>query len=258
MDKEFEKKETEQETEVLGTEATANAGVEETAEEVKEQSASEQESDETCASELEQADTEKTVSQASESLVESEQTQDISESVEEKGKNEPEEPKKSGSKKIAVIIIAVLVIVGLAIGGVVIAKKSGITTPKQESATLADGSPAPDSPEGMKEAHSEAAEVITGEQATEKAEIKNAEAIELIMSYSDEELGLKKEDYTFMIAQQAYVIDSKEYVQVIAAEKKENEDGTFSITPHGKFYISFDGKTVLKENMDKPGEYEKI
>lgn len=257
MNKEIEKKETEQATEVLGTEATANAGVEETAEEVKEQSASEQESDETCASELAQADTEKTVSQASESVVESEQTQVTSESVEEKGKNEPEEPKKSGSKKIAVIIIAVLVIVGLAIGGVVIAKKSG-KTPKQESATLADGTPAPDSPEGMKEAHSEAAEVITGEQATEKAEIKNAEAIELIMSYSDEELGLKKEDYTFMIAQQAYVIDSKEYVQVIAAEKKENKDGTFSITPHGKFYISFDGKTVLKENMDKPGEYEKI
>ena len=61
-----------------------------------------------------------------------------------------------------------------------------------------------------------------------------------------------------MVAQQSYIIDGDAYVQVIAAVKKENKDGTVSITPNAKFYISFDGKTVLKEDMKKPGNYEKI
>ena len=86
--------------------------------------------------------------------------------------------------------------------------------------------------------------------------MKDSEAIETIKALSDKQLGLDKEKYDFMVAQQAYVIEGADYVQVIAAEKKENDDGTFSITPVGKYYISFDGKTILRQADD--GSYEKI
>ena len=199
---------------------------------------------------------EPTVSEMKEEESGSEQETEVSEEKCETLKDAKKPKQESQGKKIIGIIIAAAVVVGLVIGGVVIAKNGGIS--KKQAVTLEDGSPAPDSQEGIKQGHSESAEVITGEQATEKAKVKSADAIELIKSYSDEQLGLKKDDYTFMIAQQAYVIGGESYVQVIAAEKQENADGTFSITPHGKYYISFDGETVLKENMEKPGEYEKI
>ena len=100
-------------------------------------------------------------------------------------------------------------------------------------------------------------EVITGEEATKEAEIKGAEAIDLIKSYPDEKLGVKKADYSFMIGQQAYVIDNTKYVQVIAAQKIENDDGSFQIIPHAKYYISFDGNTILK-TVGNDTELEKL
>ena len=176
------------------------------------------------------------------------------------GQEAMEEPDKSGksNKKILVIVVAAIVAVALAIGGFLVVKTVTSEKYKREHATLADGSPTPDSKEGIQQGHDESAEVITGEEATKGAEVTGSDALEKIMALSDEALGLKKDDYSFMIAQQAYIIKGKKYVQVIAAEKTENEDGTFSITPYGKYYISFDGKKMLKEELKTPGTYTEI
>lgn len=164
-------------------------------------------------------------------------------------KEEMEQNAKSTKNSKILMIIAVSVLaVALVIGGVMLAK----SIHSKESTSVSDSS------EAVKKAHGDKAEVVTGEEATAKAEVTGSDAIETIQSYSDEQLGLKKDDYSFMVAQQAYTIKGDSYVQVIAAVKKENKDGTFSITPAGKYYISFDGKTVLKEDMKNPGNYEKI
>ena len=152
--------------------------------------------------------------------------------------SEPTALKKSSfsAKKLIIILVAVLVVAGLVVGGVFVAKRASKGKVITEQTT----------------------QIVSGEKATEKAEVKQVDAIDMIQALSDEELGLKKDDYSFMVAQQAYAIGKDSYVQVIAAEKIENEDGSFQIIPHGKYYISFDGKTILRENMEKAGEYTKI
>lgn len=180
--------------------------------------------------------------------VEEKETQEVIEEVEEK-ETEEEKTEQKGEKKLLFIIAAVVLAVAVAVAAAVIVKNAAdgnfSSNTKQ---TLEDGSPA---------SH-DAAELITGENATEGAAVTDADAIEKIRSYSDEQLGIKKEDYSFLVARQGYVIEGKNYIQVIAAEKKENEDGTFSITPFGKYYISFDGKTVLKEDMENEGSYTEL
>lgn len=154
-------------------------------------------------------------------------------------------PAKKDDKKVLVIIAVAVLAVSFLVGGILLVKNIN--------------QPSADTSESAQEAHGEATvEVIQGEDATQGAEIKSSEALETIRALPDEKLGLKKEDFTFMVAQQAYVIDGEKYVQVIAAQKEENEDGTFSITPYGKYYISFDGKTILAESMENPGTYSKI
>ena len=96
--------------------------------------------------------------------------------------------------------------------------------------------------------------------------MKDSDAIAVISELPDEKLGIEKaayadkedKEHSFMVAGQAYVIEGGKYIQVVAAEKKENKDKTINITPKAKFYISFDGKTILKEDMENPGTYEKI
>ncbi|MBQ6380647.1 MAG: hypothetical protein IJJ41_03475 [Clostridia bacterium] len=163
--------------------------------------------------------------------------------------------KKPGQKKLLFIVAVAIVAVALVVGGIVLAKKVHDTKAQY---TMEDGSPTPDSPQGIADGHGEKAEVVTGEEATKGAEVKDADAIETVTALSDEQLGLKKKDYSFMVAQQSYIIKGDAYVQVIAAKKKENKDGSVSITPYGKYYISFDGKTILKEDMKNLGNYEEI
>lgn len=98
------------------------------------------------------------------------------------------------------------------------------------------------------------------EYATDKAAVKNADAIKLIESYTNEELGITKEDRdncSFMVASSGEKIEDKDfagdYVKVIAAIKTEHKDGetgksTFTFDTKGEYYISFDGKTVIKKN----------
>ncbi len=104
------------------------------------------------------------------------------------------------------------------------------------------------------------------ENATDKAKIKDSDAINFIKTaYTKKELGLDKvkEDYSFMISQNGVKIDKKQYVKVAANIMKKNDttsaDGkqTYSLTPVGEYYISFDGDEVLMKDL-KSGEYKKL
>ncbi len=104
------------------------------------------------------------------------------------------------------------------------------------------------------------------ENATDKAKIKDSDAINFIKtSYTKEELGLDKvkEKYDFMISQNGVKIGKKQYVKVAANIMKKNDttskDGkqTYSLTPVGEYYISFDGDEVLMKDL-KSGKYEKL
>ena len=104
------------------------------------------------------------------------------------------------------------------------------------------------------------------ENATDKAKIKDSDAINFIKtSYTKKELGLDKvkEKYDFMISQNGIKIGKKQYVKVAANIMKKNDttskDGkqTYSLTPVGEYYISFDGDEVLMKDL-KSGKYEKL
>ena len=104
------------------------------------------------------------------------------------------------------------------------------------------------------------------ENATDKAKIKDSDAINFIKtSYTKEELGLDKvkEKYDFMISQNGVKIGKKQYVKVAANIMKKNDttskDGkqTYSLTPVGEYYISFDGDEVLMKDL-KSGKYTKL
>ena len=104
------------------------------------------------------------------------------------------------------------------------------------------------------------------ENATDKAKIKDSDAINFIKtSYTKKELGLDKvkEKYDFMISQNGVKICKKQYVKVAANIMKKNDttskDGkqTYSLTPVGEYYISFDGDEVLMKDL-KSGKYKKL
>ncbi len=104
------------------------------------------------------------------------------------------------------------------------------------------------------------------ENATDKAKIKDSDAINFIKtSYTKKELGLDKvkEKYDFMISQNGVKIGKKKYVKVAANIMKKNDttskDGkqTYSLTPVGEYYISFDGDEVLMKDL-KSGKYKKL
>lgn len=104
------------------------------------------------------------------------------------------------------------------------------------------------------------------ENATDKAKIKDSDAVKFIQNaYTKEELGLDKvkEKYDFMISQNGVTIDKKQYVKVAANIMKKNDttskDGkqTYSLTPVGEYYISFDGDEVLMKDLES-GKYKKL
>ena len=104
------------------------------------------------------------------------------------------------------------------------------------------------------------------ENATDKAKIKDSDAINFIKtSYTKKELGLDKvkEKYDFMISQNGVKIGKKQYIKVAANIMKKNDttskDGkqTYSLTPVGEYYISFDGDEVLMKDL-KSGKYKKL
>lgn len=101
--------------------------------------------------------------------------------------------------------------------------------------------------------------------ATEKAKIKNADAINYIESYSSKQLGLTENDRTkcsFMVASDGEEINGKSYIQVIAAIKKEHksDDGqaTYTFDTKGEYYISFNGDEVLRKDGNSYTKLELI
>lgn len=101
--------------------------------------------------------------------------------------------------------------------------------------------------------------------ATEKAKIKDADAISYIESYSSKQLGLTEDDRakcSFMVASDGEEINGKSYIQVIAAIKKEHKsDGgqaTYTFDTKGEYYISFDGDEVLRKDGNSYTKLELI
>lgn len=107
----------------------------------------------------------------------------------------------------------------------------------------------------------------TTEVTTDEAVVKEADAIELIKSYSAKELGLSKDDYkkcSFMVGGEGIKIDKAYYIKVIAAIKnsQKDKDGkeVYTFDVKGEYFISYDGKKVLKRDLksteDKYDELE--
>lgn len=101
--------------------------------------------------------------------------------------------------------------------------------------------------------------------ATEKAKIKDADAINYIESYSSKQLGLTEDDRakcSFMVASDGEEIDGKKYIKIIAAIKNEQkgDDGktTYTFDTKGEYFISFNGDEVLKKSGDTYSKLELI
>lgn len=101
--------------------------------------------------------------------------------------------------------------------------------------------------------------------ATEKAKIKDADAINYIESYSSKQLGLtddEKKACSFMVASDGEEIDGKKYIKIIAAIKSEQkgDDGktTYTFDTKGEYLISFNGDEVLKKSGDAYSKLELI
>lgn len=100
---------------------------------------------------------------------------------------------------------------------------------------------------------------------TEKAKIKDADAINYIESYSSKQLGLtddEKKACSFMVASDGEEIDGKKYIKIIAAIKNEQKgnDGqvTYTFDTKGEYFISFNGDEVLKKSGDAYSKLELI
>lgn len=101
--------------------------------------------------------------------------------------------------------------------------------------------------------------------ATEKAKIKDADAINYIESYSSKQLGLTEDDRakcSFMVASDGKEINGKSYIQVIAAIKKEhksdNGQARYTFDTKGEYYISFNGDEVLRKDGNSYTKLELI
>lgn len=92
---------------------------------------------------------------------------------------------------------------------------------------------------------------------TDPAVIKNEDSVELIKSYSTEELGLSGtwEDYDFVAYNNSGVqvqdgVHDGYYVEVQVGHKVENENSTVTIENAAYYLISYDGKTVLRRDPE--------
>ena len=100
------------------------------------------------------------------------------------------------------------------------------------------------------------AKTTSAEMTTDNAVIKEADAINLIQSYSDDELGLTKKqrkEASFMVAGDGVKIDGKNYIEVVATIKEEHKDGdkiSYTFNHLGMYYISYDGKKIMRKDMD--------
>ena len=142
------------------------------------------------------------------------------------------------------LIIAVVLMITVAVVGAVVESKRPISgEAKQLKMSVTDSK----------------GKTKTDENSTADATIQPNEAIEMVSSLSEEQLGIKNKDkYSFMMNNAAFTIGKDKYIQIVAAIKKKNKDGSFNIKPVAKYYVSFDGSKILKENPDAKNEYIEI
>ncbi len=101
-----------------------------------------------------------------------------------------------------------------------------------------------------------AAASTTVKMTTDSAVIKEADAINLIQSYSDDELGLTKKDRkkaSFMVAGSGVEIEGDNYIEVVATVKNEHKDGdkiSYTFDHLGIYYIRYDGKKIMRKDME--------
>jgi archaellum component FlaG (FlaF/FlaG flagellin family) len=101
-----------------------------------------------------------------------------------------------------------------------------------------------------------AAQATTEKMTTDSAVIKEADAINLIESYSDDELGLtakQRKTASFLVASNGVKIEDGNYIEVIATVKKEHKEGdktTFTFDNLGVYYIRYDGKKIMRKDME--------
>jgi len=87
---------------------------------------------------------------------------------------------------------------------------------------------------------------------TDSAVIKEADAINLIKTYTAQQLGLEGslEDYRIMVGSSGEEVEGKYYIKVIASKVSEpGADGTVTIDTYGQYFISYDGTSIL--NFDE-------
>lgn len=119
---------------------------------------------------------------------------------------------------------------------------------------------------GADETDESSTHVTESQIPTQDAVIKESDAAKFIEeSYTAKELGLEdvESDYSFMVASSGVDIDGENYIKVVAnvITKKDSTtpDGkeTFSLETVGEYYISYDGKTILKKDIES-GKYSEL
>lgn len=86
---------------------------------------------------------------------------------------------------------------------------------------------------------------------TDAAVIKDADAINLIKTYSAAELGLEGsvDDYSIMVGGSGEKIDGKYYIKVIASKVSEPDaEGRVTVDTYGQYFINYNGTEILIYN----------
>ncbi|MBE6816737.1 MAG: hypothetical protein E7520_03420 [Ruminococcaceae bacterium] len=109
----------------------------------------------------------------------------------------------------------------------------------------------------------------TREITTDDAVIAQEDAINLIKSYSREELGISKDDMkkcSFLVKSAGVKYQNHYYINVIATIKTAHEDTTnaegekvtsYTFDNKGEYFIRYDGKEILAKN-GTDGKYRKL
>ena len=108
----------------------------------------------------------------------------------------------------------------------------------------------------------------TQEITTDDAVITQSDAINLIKSYSADELGLSKSEMkecSFLVKSSGVKYEKNYYINVIATIKTAHEDTTdkdgkkvtsYTFDNKGEYLIRYDGKEILAKNGDS--DYRKL
>ena len=126
------------------------------------------------------------------------------------------------------------------------------------------------SKDGGKKVETTTKSATTQTITTDAAKITEADAINLIESYSNKELGLtddERKECSFLVKKSGVKYKDKYYINVIATVKKAHEDSTdkdgkkittYTFDNKGEYYISYDGKQILATNSDGKKDFREL